>query len=136
MSNLDAKVAALAAELRPLAAEMLAEVIRIPADYVDRPVEQGGDPQCGLSNHELPRLEYLRKKIVEIGAVRRPEDVAFDDFGNLVWTVEDPSDGIPRAQKKVIYWDGHSDTVRALRAQWREKLGGGVDAYDGLKDSK
>ena len=60
------------------------------------------------------------------------EDVDFDEYGNLVWMVEDSSDGIPAAQKRVIYWDGHTDTVRALRSQWRETLGG-VDAYDGLR---
>jgi acetylornithine deacetylase/succinyl-diaminopimelate desuccinylase-like protein len=134
MSNLDARVAELAAKYLPLAAEILKEAIRIPADYVDKPVEQGGDPLCGLSNHEKPRLEYLKKRIVEIGAVRRPEDAYFDDFGNLVWWVEDPKDGIPAAQKKVVYIDGHTDTVRALRAQWREKVGG-VDCYDGLVDA-
>lgn len=134
MSNLDVRIAELAAKYRPLATEMLAEVIRIPADYVGKPVEQGGDPLCGLSNHEFPRLEYLRRKIIEIQAVRRPEDVGFDDFGNLVWVVEDPADGIPAGEKKVIYLDGHSDTVRALRPQWLEKIGGGVDAYDGLVD--
>lgn len=134
MSNLDVRIAELAAKYLPLASEMLKEAIRIPADYVDKPVDQGGDPLCGLSNHEFPRLEYLRKKIIEIKAVRRPEDVFFDDFGNLVWVVEDPSDGIPAEQKKVIYLDGHSDTVRALRPQWLEKIGGGVDAYDGLID--
>jgi len=134
MSNLDTRVAELAAKYRPLATEMLAEVIRIPADYVDKAVDQGGDPLCGLSNHEFPRLEYLRKKIIEIKAVRSPEDVFFDDFGNLVWVVEDPTDGIPRDQKKVIYLDGHSDTVRALRPQWLQKAGGGVDSYLGLTD--
>ena len=134
MSNLDARVAELAAKYRPLATEMLQEVIRIPADYVDKNVDQGGDPLCGLSNHEFPRLEYLRKKIIEIKAVRSPEDVGFDDFGNLVWVVQDPTDGVPADQKKVIYLDGHTDTVRALRPQWLEKIGGGVDAYDGLID--
>jgi putative selenium metabolism hydrolase len=134
MSNLDVRVAELAAKYRPLATEMLKEVIRIPADHVDKPVEQGGDPLCGLSNHEFPRLEYLRRKIIEIQAVRRPEDVFFDDFGNLVWVVEDPGDGIPAAEKKVVYMDGHSDTVKALRPQWLQKIGGGVDAYDGLLD--
>ena len=134
MSNLDIRVAELAAKYRTLATEMLREVIRIPADYVGKSVDQGGDPLCGLSNHEFPRLEYLRKKIIEIKAVRSPEDVFFDDFGNLVWVLQDPSDGIPAAQKKVIYLDGHSDTVRALRPQWLEKIGGGVDAYDGLVD--
>src|SRR5215469_13344980 len=85
MPDLDTRVAELAAKYHPLAIEMLKEAIRIPADYVDRPGEKGGDPQCGLSNHEFPRLEYLRKKIIEIKAVRRAEDVAFDNFGNLVW---------------------------------------------------
>jgi putative selenium metabolism hydrolase len=135
MSNLDARVAELAAKYRTLATEMLKEVIRIPADHVDKTVEQGGDPLCGLSNHEFPRLEYLRKKIIEIKAVRKPEDVGFDDFGNLVWVVEDPADGIAPELKKVIYLDGHSDTVRALRPQWRKKIGGGVDAYNGLTDA-
>jgi len=133
MASLDARVAELAAKYLPLAAELLREAVRIPADYVDRPPEQGGDPLCGLSNHERPRLEYLRRRIVEIGAVRRPEDAFFDDFGNLVWWVDDPGDGVPAQQKRVVYIDGHTDTVRALRPQWREKVGG-VDAYDGLLD--
>jgi len=33
----------------------------VPADYVDRPKGEGGDPQCGLSNHEGPRVEYLKR---------------------------------------------------------------------------
>jgi len=134
MSNLDARVAEFAAKYRPLAASILAEVVRIPADYVDRSPEEGGDARCGLSNHEGPRLLWLKQRIVEIGAVRRPEDVFVDAYGNLVWTVEDPDDGIPRENKKVIYLDGHSDTVRALRPQWIEKIGGGIDSYDGLVD--
>lgn len=133
-SSLDARTAELAARYRPLAAELLREVIRIPADFVDLPVDAGGDPLCGLSNHEFPRLEYLRKRIVEIGAVRRPEDVGFNPYGDLVWFVDDPSDGIPAASKRVVHLDGHSDTVRALRGQWREKIGGGIDCYDGLVD--
>ncbi len=128
------RVAELAARDRALAVELLAEVIRIPADHVDRPKAEGGDPACGLSNHEGPRLEYLKRRIVEIGAVRHPADVDFDAFGNLVWHVSDPDDGIAPADKKVIYLDGHSDTVKALRGQWIEKIGGGIDAYDGLTD--
>lgn len=132
MENLDARVGELSEKYLPLAVEMLKEVIRIPADYVDKPVEQGGDPECGLSNHEGPRLEYLRNKIIEIGAVRSPDDVWFDEYGNLVWTVKDPGDGIPDAEKRIVYFDGHSDTVRALRDQWIAKTGGSVDAYDGV----
>jgi putative selenium metabolism hydrolase len=126
--SLDTRIAALAAAYRPLAASILAEVVRIPADHVAE------DPSCGLSNHEAPRLEWLRRRLFEIGAVRRPEDAFFDAFGNLVWTLEDPDDGVPRADKKVVYFDGHSDTVKALRSQWIDKIGGGIDAYDGLTD--
>jgi putative selenium metabolism hydrolase len=134
MSSIDARVAELAARHRPLAARILAEAIRIPADHVDRSPEQGGDRLCGLSNHEAPRLEYLKRAIVEIGAVRRGEDVGFDAFGNLVWVLQDEDDGIPARDKKVVYMDGHTDTVHALRPQWREKLAGAVDCYDGLVD--
>jgi len=133
-SNLDARAAELAARDKELAVAILKEAVRIPHDYVDRPVDDGGDPACGLSNHESPRLEYLRRTIVEIGAVRDAKDVGFDTFGNLVWTVEDPSDGVPRDQKRVIYFDGHTDTVMALRGTWQGRLGGGVDAYQGLTD--
>ena len=133
MSSLDTRVAELSAQYLPLAAEILRECIRIPADHVDRAVEDGGDPDCGLSNHEGPRVEYLRQKIVEIGAVRSEADVGFDDFGNLVWTVEDPDDGIPRSEKRVVYFDGHTDTVKALRPAWSDKLGG-IDSYDGMVD--
>ena len=134
MSSLDEKVAALAARDLPLAARILAEAIRIPADYVDRPAEDGGDPLCGLSNHEGPRLEYLKRMVVETRAVRRPGDVGFDAYGNLVWSVQDEGDGLPARDKRVIYLDGHSDTVKALRPQWLEKTGGGIDSYDGLRD--
>ena len=134
METLDRRIVELAQQYRPLAVKILRETIRVPADYVDKPRDQGGDPQCGLSNHEGPRLEYLKRTILEIGAVERPEDVRFDAFGNLRWTVRDRHDGIPDAQKRVIMWDGHTDTVRALRDRWRDAIGGGIDAYDGLRD--
>jgi len=134
MASLDDRIAALAARDLPLAARILREAIRIPADHVDRPVEEGGDPLCGLSNHEGPRMEYLKRMVVEAGAVRRPEDVAFDAYGNLVWVVQDEADGIPARDKKVVYMDGHVDTVNALRSQWREKTNGALDAYDGSID--
>jgi acetylornithine deacetylase/succinyl-diaminopimelate desuccinylase-like protein len=134
-STLDAQVVALAARDRGRAAAILREAIRIPADFVDRPADQGGDPQCGLSNHEGPRLEYLRRMVIEAGAVRAPGDVGYDPFGNLVWTLEDPDDGVPPAEKRVVMLDGHCDTVRALRPAWREKIGPGLDAYLGLTDA-
>jgi len=130
---LDQKIAALAARDLPLAVEILKEAIRIPADHVDKPADQGGDPQCGLSNHEGPRLDYLRRKMIEIKAVAHPDDVGYDAFGNLEWTVEDKTDGVPREKKRVIYLDGHCDTVRALRDAWHAKTGG-LDPYLGMVD--
>ena len=127
--SLDERIAELAQKYRPLARELLAEAIRIPADHCDK------DPKCGMSNHELPRLEYLKKRIVEIGAVERPEDVDFDPMGNLVWVVQDREDGIPAAEKKVVYLDGHTDTVNPLRSAWHERIGEGIDCYNGLTDA-
>ncbi len=76
MTDLDKRIAELSAQYLPLAAEILEECIRIPADSVDRPVGDGGDPSCGLSNHEGPRLEYLRQTIIDIGAVGNEGGVA------------------------------------------------------------
>jgi putative selenium metabolism hydrolase len=132
---MDDKIRELAEAYKPLAVEILKEAIRIPADYVDLPVADGGDSDCGLSNHEGPRLEYLRERILEIGAVDSAEDVVFDSFGNLVWTVADPNDGVLPAEKTVVYFDGHTDTVKALRPRWHETIGGGIDAYLGLTDA-
>jgi putative selenium metabolism hydrolase len=129
---LDVEIGKLARKYSALAVRVLQEAIRLPADWVDRSGEEGGDPACGLSNHEGPRLEYLKQVIVEIGAVDRAEDVAFDAFGNLAWTLEDPADGVPRDAKSVVWLDGHADTVRALRHRWHETIGGGIDPYLGL----
>ena len=132
--GLDRRVAELAARYRPLAVAILKEAIRIPADEVDRSVDAGGDPASGLSNHEGARLRFLRDTIIDIDAVQHADDVWFDEFGNLVWTVTNGFDEMPPDRKKVVYMDGHSDTVQALRAQWHDKLGGAVDPYDGLVD--
>ncbi|MCH7665969.1 MAG: M20/M25/M40 family metallo-hydrolase [Acidobacteria bacterium] len=131
---MDDKIRELAEAYKPLAIRILKEAIRIPADYVDKPADQGGDPDCGLSNHEGPRLEYLKDKILEVGAVDGPDDVGFDTFGNLVWTVADPDDGVAASEKTVIYFDGHTDTVKALRPRWHETIGGGIDSYLGMTD--
>jgi len=127
--SLDARIAELAKKYLPIAAEILKEAIRIPADYVD-----GKDPMCGTSNHEEPRIKYLREAIIKYKAVEKEEDVYFDDFGSLYWTVSDPSDGIPLDKKKVVYFDGHTDTVNALRAEWPKRVGEGLDSYNGLLD--
>ena len=142
---LDAKIASAAARDLPLAASILREAIRIPADHVDRPPGapagapaaggswSGGDPLCGTSNHEGPRLEYLRRAILEAGAVAHEDDVGYDAFGNLNWVLEDRDDVVPRHEKRVIYLDGHGDTVKPLRTQWHEKTGG-LDPFLGLVD--
>jgi putative selenium metabolism hydrolase len=127
-TRLDEKIVQLAEQYRPLAVEILKEAIRIPADHID------SDPRCGLSGHELPRLEYLKSRIIEIGAVAGAADVELDGFGNLVWVVQDPADGIPAAEKKVVMFDGHTDTVNALRSRWHEAIGGGIDPYYGWID--
>ncbi len=133
--DLAARALELAKRYLPDAIETLREAIRLPADWVDRPVAEGGEQRCGTSNHEAPRLEYLKSRIVELGAVESPADVWYDDFGNLVWKVEDPDDGIDADAKKVVFFDGHTDTVAALRSSWTETLGEGIDAYDGLTDA-
>jgi len=125
----------LARRYLPEAVATLREAVRLPADYVDRPPEDGGDPLCGLSNHEGPRLEYLCRRILEVGAVDGPGDVGFDAFGNLWWRVDDPDDGVATEDKRVVYWDGHTDTVKALRQSWHDALGGGLDPYLGLTDA-
>ena len=51
-------------------------------------------------NHEGPRLEFLREPIVDVGAVRRAEDVGFDEYGNLVWVVEDPPTACPASTRR------------------------------------
>jgi acetylornithine deacetylase/succinyl-diaminopimelate desuccinylase-like protein len=130
-SALDGRIATLAARDLPLAVRLLREAIRIPADWVDAPADRDRDPLCGLSNHEWPRLEFLRRSLIEIGGVDRPDDAHYDAFGNLHWTLEDRTDGVPTHAKRVVVWDGHADTVRALRPQWLEKTGG-IDPYLGL----
>lgn len=134
-TELDTRVMALAARDLPLAAAILREAIRAPADVVDMAEEEGGDPRAGTSNHEGSRLRGLETAILEHRAVRHPSDVWIDALGNLVWTVSDPDDGIAPADKKVIYLDGHSDTVKALREAWHLKSDGGLDPYAGLVDA-
>jgi putative selenium metabolism hydrolase len=132
--SLEERARQLAEEYLPAAIETLQEAIRIPADRVDRPLPGGGDPLCGTSNHEASRLEYLKSRILELKAVERPEDVGFDAYGNLRWTVEDREDEVAQGEKKVIFLDGHVDTVAAMRSSWLEILGGGLDAYEGMID--
>lgn len=133
-TSLDRRIAELADAYLPVAVAILEEAIRIPADVVDLAPDAGGDPRCGLSNHEGRRLAFLRQAIVDIGAVADPGDVSIDEFGTLCWAVSDGLDEVAPEQRRVIWFDGHSDTVAPLRDQWHEKLAGAVDPYLGLVD--
>lgn len=135
-AELDRELMRLAERDRPLAETILREAVRLPADFVERPRAEGGDPDCGLSNHERPRLEFLARTLSEIGAVDSADDAGFDEFGNLRWEVSDPSDGVPAERRTVVWLDGHTDTVRALRPRWLEAIGGGIDPYLGLVDAQ
>lgn len=128
LTELDQKIYELAQKYAPDAIELLREIVRIPTDHYDQ------DPFCGTSNHEGPRLGYLKKRIFELGAVTKAEDVKIDPFGSIVWTVTDDSDEIPLDQRKCIYMDGHTDTVYPLREEWHKRLGEGIDCYNGLTD--
>ncbi|KAJ5078259.1 peptidase m20 domain-containing protein [Anaeramoeba ignava] len=128
-NELDIETEKLSTKYLPLAIEILKEAIRIPEDYLET------DSQCGLSNHEGPRMEFFKKTIIEQKCVEKPEDVWFDAYGNIGWMVQDCDDGIDPDKKKIVYFDGHCDTVKALRPLWK-KLGGGVDPYKGLIDSE
>ena len=126
--QLEDRIAELAKKYLPLAEEWLKEAIRIPIDTIAE------NPNVGMSNGEEPRLQYLKSQIIKHKCVFNPEDVFFDEFGDLVWYVEDKEDSIPSAEKKVIYFDGHTDTVNPLQEQWHKTLGDGIDPFLGLTD--
>ena len=129
------RVAELAERYRPLAVAILQEAIRIPADEVDRPIDDGGDPSRraleprrgapavpARHDHRRRRRRQRRRRVV-----RRLRQPRVDGAR--------PFDGVAPEHKKVIYFDGHTDTVQALRGQWHDKLGGAIDPYSGLVDA-
>ena len=126
MEKLQDRVRSLAVEYLPEAVATLREAVRIPVD---------GESSSGTSNHEGPRVDYLRQRLLDIGAVDTAEDLGVDEYGNLWWKVEDREDGIPPGERLVVYLDGHCDTVAPLRSRWHEVLGGGIDAHLGLTDA-
>eukprot|EP00769_Ergobibamus_cyprinoides_P001034 gnl/Ergobibamus_cyprinoides/2035.p2 GENE.gnl/Ergobibamus_cyprinoides/2035~~gnl/Ergobibamus_cyprinoides/2035.p2 ORF type:complete len:516 (+),score=264.44 gnl/Ergobibamus_cyprinoides/2035:162-1550(+) len=75
---------------------------------------------------------YLTEQIRKHNCVFNPEDVHIDTYGNLVWTVEDKEDATPN--KRVIMFDGHTDTVAPLNEDWLRISDGGCSAFDGLLD--
>lgn len=79
-----------------------------------------------MSGHERKRLEILRSRIIELGAVRKEQDVFFNGMGALVWIVDS---GEHEEDMTVVYFDGHSDTVDPLPEQWRARCG--IDPWEG-----
>ena len=128
ITELDRKIVELAHEYVPYAIDLIHDLIQVPDDHFSK------DPLSGISNHETARLEYLRQYIIGKTAVESEEDISYDEFGNLVWTVRDKEDPTPIDDLKVIYLDGHSDTVKALPEVWNSVLGEGIDAFKGLND--
>lgn len=125
VTEFDKKITMLSKKYEADAIKMLIELISIPEEGTN------DDPLCGSSGHEGLRLAYLKNKIIEIGAVLNPNDVYFDEYGNLVWTINDPEDDIPLSQRKTIYLDGHIDTYEVNRSDWK-KVGNGIDCFKGL----
>lgn len=74
----------------------------------------------------------MKSEIIKHNCVTKPEDVYIDGAGNLVWHAEDYSD--KSENKKVIYFDGHTDTVAPLPDKWAKI--GGIDCWKGLLDPK
>lgn len=127
LSPLDMKITELAQKYSDDAAQLLRELIAIPEAHIKE------DPRCGSSNHESARLEFLKQKIIELGAVSSPADIKYDDFGNLIWYVIDRSDATQINSRKVIYIDGRVD-ASPQKADWQELLGKGIDCYKGITD--
>jgi acetylornithine deacetylase/succinyl-diaminopimelate desuccinylase-like protein len=125
-TELDEQIATLSQQHAPLAVQLLSELIRLPESNL------ATDPHCGESNHESPRLEYLKQQIEHLGAVLDPRDIVIDDFGTLIWHVTDPEDTLPLNDRRVIYLDSHLDTYPACRSEWIQQLGGGIEPFQGL----
>ena len=128
LDPLDRRITELAINFRSDSISLLKELIRLPLDTLST------DSKSGTSGHEGPRLQYLKQRIVELGAVRSAEDVFFDDFGNLIWIVTNPEDPVPLNERRVIYLDGRADTGLALPDDWTTLIGSGIDPYNGLSD--
>eukprot|EP00013_Stygamoeba_regulata_P003376 CAMPEP_0177631914 /NCGR_PEP_ID=MMETSP0447-20121125/2005_1 /TAXON_ID=0 /ORGANISM="Stygamoeba regulata, Strain BSH-02190019" /LENGTH=495 /DNA_ID=CAMNT_0019133433 /DNA_START=82 /DNA_END=1569 /DNA_ORIENTATION=+ len=122
-------IAALCAQYLPEARALLAALIEIPrADWAV-------DGKAGMSGGEEKRLRFLAEEIRRLRAVERDEDVWLDEFGSIVWQVEDTGDGVARDNKKVIYFDGHTDTVAPLPDQWAKLAGPGLHPHLGMVDA-
>ena len=73
---------------------ILEKAIRIPPTTWTEPATPAATrgPVCRTTSER--GCTFLRDTIVECRAVRHADDVWFDDYGNLVWVVSDPFDGV------------------------------------------
>ena len=129
LADLDHRIHELSQKYLPEAVELLKELIRMPVDSLEE------DPSSGLSGHERARVEFLQKKIIEIGAVSTQNDISVDEFGQLTWRVIDRDDTTPLKERKTIYLVSRCDTKKANNAEWHSTLGSGIDAYTGVSDT-
>ena len=126
LNELDAKIIALSNDYLSEATELLKSLINFSPN--------SQDPLLGTSNHEESRLLFLKNEILRLGAVLNPNDISFDPYGNLVWTILDPDDPIPINQRKVIYLNAHADISPASSSEWNQKIDSGIDPYLGITD--
>ena len=129
LSILDKKIYKLSRHYEEEAGKLLVDLIHLPADFID------GEPLCGASKHEKQRLDFLRQYIIDNKCVEREEDVYYDQYGNLIWTVYDSDDNVSNDKLKVVYLDGRSDTCLQSRENWSQALGDGIDPFNGLTDA-
>ena len=80
---LDASIASAAARDLPLAASILREAVRIPADHVDRPARRRWRSALRHQQPRGPAPAVPARRLVEAGGRHNEDDVGFDAFGNL-----------------------------------------------------
>lgn len=129
LTDLDQHIYDLSQKYLPDAVELLKELIRMPLDSLEE------DPASGTTGHERARIEFLQRKIIDLGAAPTPNDVSIDEFGNLVWRVIDRDDATPLRDRRTVYLVSRCDTRNANNSDWHSVLGSGIDAYTGLNDA-
>jgi len=98
------------------------EAIRIPADWVTGPATRAAT-RPAASRPRGPRLRYLRRRLVEIGASRTPTTPATTRSQPRV-VGRGPERRIPRSKKRSSTSTATATPWRALRDAWHAKTGG------------
>jgi hypothetical protein len=117
---LDAAISAFARKYAADAVPLFLKLVRLPVQYLT------DDRRCGMTDHEAPRVHFLKQKIEELESVLDPNAIRIDEFGSLIWTVTDPDDTTPINDRKVISLDGHLDMVEVLQVSGRSASGLGL----------